>query len=132
MRRKGLIAILGCAAALAVPAQAQDRQIDVELTSEMWALAGICSQYSGYEVRNEALAAWLNRQLASAGNADEVMDRRAAKVEQIRANMAALERGRGGSAREERLDRNTAGLMTRCRQLTNNPLAGQFFFTATG
>ena len=132
MRRNWIIALLGTAAALATPAQAQSEQLDVELTSEMWALAGVCSQYASYDVRNEALADWLSAQMANAGNAEAVLDSRDAKVEQIGNAVSAISNASGGGARVERSDRLTASLMTRCRALTNNPVASRFFFTATG
>lgn len=132
MRRNWIIALLGTAAALATPAQAQSEQLDVELTSEMWALAGVCSQYSTYRVGNEELARWLNAELANADNANEVRDSKTAKLEQIGAATAAVSDSRSVTAREERSDRLTGSLMTRCRALTNNPVASRFFFTATG
>ena len=132
MRGNLMIALLGIAAAVATPAQAQTGQLDVELTSEMWALAGVCSQYSTYRVSNEALANWLNAELANAGNAVAVMDSKTAKLEQISAAAAAVSNSGSVTVREERSDRLTASLMTRCRALTNNPIARAFFFTATG
>ena len=132
MRRNWMIALLGCTAALGTPVHAQSGQLDVELTSEMWALAGVCSQYSTYRVSNEALANWLNAELANAGNAADVMDSKTAKLEQIGTATAAVSNSRSVTVREERSDRLTASLMTRCRALTNNPVASRFFFTATG
>ena len=136
MRRTRIIAILA-AAALSAPAQAQEwtgsfEEPQVELISEMWALAGVCTQYSTYSVRNDALADFLNAAMGSGDNGDALIERKNAKVEQISAAAAAVSESGSVTVREERSDRLTASLMTRCRALTNNPVASRFFFTATG
>ena len=131
-RKWAILAVAIGFASGAAPAQAQSRTIDAELTSEMWALAGVCSQYANYTVRNEALATWLNTQLAEAGNGEDVISRKNAKVAEISANVAAMQTISSAGARTERSDQMTEGLMTRCRRLTNNPVAKRFFLTATG
>jgi len=128
-------AILASAVALAcggAPAQAQDTIIDVELTSEMWALAGVCTQYPSYAVRGDALADFLNAAVGSGENGDALIARKNAKVAQIGANVARVQEVGSARERTERSDELTSALMTRCRRLTNDPVAREFFFTATG
>ena len=125
------LAVLAAAAALATaPAQAQGNGTNVELTAEMWALAGVCSQYANYSVRNEALATWLNSALNGSGNAEAVMNRKDAKVAQISAATARVQQASSARERTERSDELSSSLMTRCRRLTNDPVASRFFFTA--
>ena len=131
-RKSAILAVALALAGGAIPVQAQDAAVDVELTSEMWALAGVCSQYANYSVRNEALASWLNTQMAGSGNGTEVIDRKNAQLQQISANVAAVQGVNSVRERTERSDARTSALMTRCRRLTNDPVASRFFFTATG
>lgn len=131
-RKSAILAVALALAGGAAPAQAQNGSVDVELTSEMWALAGVCSQYANYSVRNDALASWLNTQMAGSANGDAVIDRKNAKVQQISANVAAVQGLNSVRERTERSDELTSALMTRCRRLTNDPVASRFFFTATG
>ena len=112
----------------ATSAQAQDRRANAELTSEMWALAGVCSQYGAYySVRHDALADWLNVAAADPAIGDGLSARKDAKVAQISALAAEVRGTTSVRERDQRFDEMSSALMTRCRRLTNDPVAREFF-----
>lgn len=122
----------GLALAATPAAQAQDgtpTDREVELYSEMWAMAGICSQYGRYAVRADDLADWLNNALAAAQPESQsaIIGRKEDKLEAITTTMNDLLDMPPGGQRERAIEENQMALMTRCQRLSNHDLAGDFF-----
>ncbi|WP_338244028.1 hypothetical protein [Aurantiacibacter hainanensis] len=118
---------------LAQPAVAQDGEDlssrQVSLYSEMWALAGVCNQLVGYDVRQDDLADFLNDSLASAVDEDQIAiaQTRDERLAAIRAEVERLESLPRGSRRQREVDENAENLMSRCTRLANDDTAGEFF-----
>lgn len=129
---KGWAIALGLALAATPAAQAQDSapvDHEVELLSEMWAMAGICSQYARYAVDANDLAARLNREI-SASDPDRqsaIIIRKEDKLEEITATMNGLLDMPPGGRRERAIEENQMALMTRCQRLANHDLASEYF-----
>lgn len=113
--------------ALAQDSAPVDRE--VELLSEMWAMAGICSQYGRYAVRTDALADRLNSEIAAVDPVRQsaIIIRKEDKLEEITATMNGLLEMPPGGRREQAIEENQMALMTRCQRLTNNDLASEYF-----
>lgn len=129
---KGWVVAAGLALAATSGAQAQDAAPGdqrVELLSEMWAMAGICSQYGRYAVRTEALADRLNSEISAVDpeRQSAIITRKEDKLEEITATLNGLLAMPPGGDRELAIEENQMALMTRCQQLTNNDLASEYF-----
>lgn len=130
--RKTLIIVAGLALAATPAVQAQDAApVDgqVELLSEMWAMAGICSQYTRYSVRADDLADWLNREISAADpeRQSAIINRKEDKLEEITATMNGLLDMPPGGRRERAIEENQMALMTRCQRLAGHDMAGEYF-----
>ncbi|MEL1250743.1 hypothetical protein [Aurantiacibacter gilvus] len=114
-------------AALAQDGAPVDQQ--VELLSEMWAMAGICSQYGRYVVRTDDLADRLNDEIAAVDpdRQSAIINRKEDKLEEITATMNGLLEMPPGGRRERAIEENQMALMTRCQRLANHDLASEFF-----
>ncbi len=122
----------GLALAATSGAQAQDAapvDREVELLSEMWAMAGICSQYGRYAVRSDALAEHLNRSIAAVDpeRQSAIINRKEDKLEEITSTLNGLLAMPPGGRRDRAIEENQMALMTRCQRLTNNELASEYF-----
>lgn len=118
--------------ALAVPATAQETSLtdrQVELYSEMWAMAGVCNQLQGFYVKQDDLADRLNLDLADVEDAQfaQVADLREQKLDELREDIETLRAMNQGSGRVRGVDETTATLMTRCNRLAGNTLASAYF-----
>lgn len=132
--RKAWTIALGAALLAPVTAQAQAQdaevnEVEVELYSEMWAMAGICMQYGRYPVRADALADLLNQRIGAAGPEQQsaIIGRKETKLEEIAATMNDLLAMSPGGRRDEALEENQMALMTRCQRLSSHSLAGEYF-----
>lgn len=101
----------------------------MEIYSEMWALAGVCLQYRGYDVQQDELAAFLNSRLdsASGGDRQRVAADKEDRLEAIRAEIERLQALPPGNRRAREEEETAAALMTRCTRLANHATAGEFF-----
>ncbi|MFB0610985.1 hypothetical protein [Aurantiacibacter poecillastricola] len=131
MKRTIVLAAVAAMCASA-PAATQERQLSegqVSLYAEMWALAGVCLQYGGYEVEQAGLAEFLNDRLDGVGISDreQVAMLKQDRLEEIRAEIDRLEGLPRGSRRAREVEENAARLMTRCTRLANHEAAGDFF-----
>jgi len=129
---KGLPLAAGAAVlALGQPAMAQDRLSEgqVSLYSEMWALAGVCLQYGGYEVRQDDLADFLNNRLDGVAEEDQqqVAATKEERLQSIRDEIERLLALPQGNRRAREVEANAASLMTRCARLASHDTAGEFF-----
>ena len=133
MRVPTTLSILAAAAVcgLGQPALAQDRLTpgQVSLYSEMWALAGICTQYGGYDVQQDHLADFLNDRLGNVASEDRqrVAATREERLQVIRDEIDRLTSLPHGNRRTREVQANAEALMTRCARLANHATAGEFF-----
>ena len=131
------IALAAVAFGLAHPVLAQDGEDlsagQVSLYSEMWALAGVCNQLAGYEVRQDDLADFLNDSIGAAVDEDQIAisNARDERLAAIRAEVERLEALPRGSRRQREVDENAESLMSRCTGLANDDTAGEFFVRAS-
>ncbi|MCB2065167.1 MAG: hypothetical protein KDE15_00845 [Erythrobacter sp.] len=116
-----------------VPAQAQPVMSEgqVALHAEMWAMAGICGQFSQYNVRERRLADYLNATMARLDpeQQDALVNGRSARQQAISARVAQANATAAGPRRSQAQEANTEELMTRCQQLVRDDLAGEYFQT---
>lgn len=137
MSIKANVPALVAAAALgmAQPALAQEEDgqrlspRQMEIYSEMWALAGVCLQYGGYDVQQDELAAFLNSRLDFANSEDRqrVAADKENRLQAIRDEIERLQALPPGNRRAREEEEAAAALMTRCTRLANHATAGEFF-----
>ncbi|WAT17919.1 hypothetical protein OZN62_13535 [Aurantiacibacter sp. MUD11] len=106
----------------------------LELYSEMWAMAGICSQYPQFRVNSEDLATRLNTDISrlAADQQHVIVNRKNEKLEEISVRVDELEAMPRGGDRNEAVEDNTAALLTRCQRLANHSLARDYFSRRPG
>lgn len=134
MRLLSTMALAGAltGAAFAYPAmarQAAPSDAEAALYSEMWAMAGICNQLVGYDVRQAELATFLNARVGSlAEDAQQrILNEKEDRLDAMRAEVERLETLPRGNRRQRGVDENAAELRTRCTRLSQNDTAAAFF-----
>lgn len=137
MRLHTKISILAVvtASGLGQPALAQERLTPGQISfySEMWALAGVCLQYGGYDVEQEELASFLNSRLENVAREDRqrIAATKEDRLQAIRDEIDRLLALPQGNRRTREVEENAEALMTRCARLAEHDTAGKFFQRAS-
>ena len=117
-------------AASAAPAAAQQAlpASEAELMAEMLAMGAVCHRITNYHVDRDALFAWATSRMdrLSAEDHGRVMAAREAKIAAMNRSAEQVERLRG-QRRVDADEERQAQLASRCRALTRNATADNYF-----